>query len=69
MSLLLDSYRRNAEAARTEAERASLPNVQARAIEATAIWLELAERLEWVETQGRIRMDAASQARERSQSQ
>ena len=67
MSNLLDSYRRNAEASRLEAERSTLPNVRARAVDAATIWSELAERLEWVETQSRIRIDAASHAREGSQ--
>ena len=58
MSLLLDSYRRNAAAARLEAERSPLPNVRERAIDVAARWTEMAEQLEWVEEQGRIRMDA-----------
>ncbi|GAC1575505.1 MAG: hypothetical protein NVS3B5_06560 [Sphingomicrobium sp.] len=64
MSLLLDSYRRNAEEARTEAERSSLPNVRARAVEAAARWSELADRLERVEKQSKMRLESASQARE-----
>ena len=48
MSILLDSYRRNAEAARIEAERATLSNVRARAAEAAVRWSEMADRLEWV---------------------
>ena len=53
MSLLLDSYRRNAQAARIEAERSSLPNVRERATKAAATWTEMAERLEWLETHKR----------------
>jgi len=67
MSLLLDSYRRNAAAAHQEAEQASLPNVRARAIDAAARWSELAEKLEWVEEQGRSRTNAALQAKEAAQ--
>jgi hypothetical protein len=55
MSLLLDSYRRNAEAARIEAQRANLANVRKRAADAADIWLALADRLEWVEQQQRAR--------------
>ena len=66
MSLLLDSYRRNAEAARAEAERAALPNIRARAVEVAARWTEMADQLEWVEEQGRVRTEAASLARERA---
>ena len=56
MSQLLDSYRRNAEEARAEAERATLPNVRARALEASVRWTEMAERLERVEEQSQIRL-------------
>ena len=63
MSYILDSYRRNAQAARIEAERASLPNVRARAAEAAARWSEMADRLEWVEEQGRHRIETAAHAR------
>ena len=55
MSQLLDSYRKNAQAAQGEAERATLPNVRDRATEAAAVWSGLAERLEWVEAQQRAR--------------
>ena len=55
MSHLLDSYRRNAEAARTEAERANLANVRKRAADAAEIWLALADRLERVEQRQRAR--------------
>ena len=64
MSLLLESYRRNAAAAHLEAERATLTNVRARFIEAAAIWSDLADKLQWVEEQSGIRLDAASRARE-----
>ena len=62
MSQLLDSYRRNAAAARLDAERATLPNVRARALEAATRWLDLADRLEWVEERTANRL--ASRARE-----
>ena len=55
MSHLLDSYRRNAEAARTEAERANLANVRKRAADAAEIWHALADRLERVEQRQRAR--------------
>ena len=63
MSYLLESYRRNAASAQVEAERSILPNVRARAAEAAARWSEMADRLEWVEEQGRVRIDAANKAR------
>ena len=63
MSNLLESYRRNAASAYVEAERSTLPNVRARAAEAAARWLEMADRLEWVEEQGRIRIEAVAEAR------
>ena len=63
MSYLLESYRRNAASANAEAERSDLPNVRARAAEAAARWTEMADRVEWVEEQGRIRLDTADQAR------
>jgi len=66
MSLLLDSYRRNAEAARLDAERATLPNVRARALDAAARWTEMADQLEWVEEQGRLRTESAARSREAS---
>ena len=55
MSHLLDSYRQNAEAARTEAERANLANVRKRAADAAEIWLALADRLERVEKRQQAR--------------
>lgn len=64
MSYLLESYRRNAASAHAEAERSILPNVRARAVEAAARWTEMAERLEWVEEQGRVRIDATNLARD-----
>lgn len=63
MSLLLETYRKNAAAAELEAERATLPNVQARAVKAAARWSEVTDRLEWVEEQGRIRIEAVGKAR------
>lgn len=55
MSILLESYRKNAAASRVEAERSALPNVRQRAALAAERWSEMAERLEWVEEQGRLR--------------
>lgn len=63
MSFLLNSYRRNADAARVQAATASLPNVRARAAQAAIRWHDLADKLDWVEEQGRIRIEAASKAR------
>lgn len=63
MSYLLESYRRNAASAQVEAQRSILPNVRARAAEAAARWSEMADRLEWVEEQGRIRIEAAAEPR------
>ena len=59
MSALLESYRKNAEASLLEAERAALPNVRRRATEAASIWTGLADKLEWVETQSRLKTLAA----------
>jgi hypothetical protein len=53
MSLQLDSCRRNFEAARLEAEQASLPNLRLRAERAAEAWRVLAERLERAEAQRR----------------
>jgi hypothetical protein len=58
MSFLLDTYRKNAEAARAEAERSTLPNLRARAIEVAARWTEMADQLASAERQGRLRADA-----------
>ena len=55
MSILLESYRKNAVASRIEAERSTLPNVRQRAALAAERWSEMADRLEWVEAQGRLR--------------
>ena len=55
MSHLLDSYRRNAESARLEAERTTLPNVRERAAKAEATWTDLANRLQKVEDNQRAR--------------
>jgi hypothetical protein len=60
MSLLLDLYRKNAEAARLEAERSNLPNVRSRAIDVAARWTEMADQLERAERQGRIRLTDAA---------
>ncbi len=60
MTQLLESYRRNADAARIEAERATLPKVRARAVEVAARWTEMAEELEWVEEQREIRLGAVT---------
>ena len=60
MSLLLDNYRKNAEAARVEAERATLPNVRARAAAVAARWTEMAQVLQGVEAKGRIRLGAVN---------
>ena len=53
MSLLLDSYRRNFEAARLEAQQSVLPNVRNRAARAAEAWKDMAERLAWVEAHKR----------------
>jgi hypothetical protein len=53
MSQLLDSYRRNFEAATLQAEQATLPNVRDRAARAAESWKVMAERLERVEAQKR----------------
>lgn len=45
MSPLLDSYRRNAEAARMAAERATLPNLRRRAETDADAWTQMADRL------------------------
>lgn len=63
MSFLLNSYRRNADAARFQAATAILPNVRARAAQAAIKWQDMADKLEWVEEQGRLRIEAASKAR------
>ena len=60
MSILLETYRKNAAAAELEAQRSTLPNVRAQAVEAASRWTEMADRLEWVETQGRARSDATA---------
>ena len=63
MSFLLNSYRRNADAARVQAATAILPNVRARAAQAAIKWQDMANKLEWVEEQGRLRIEATSKAR------
>jgi hypothetical protein len=54
MSLLLDSYRKYAAVACIEAEQSTLPNVRERAALAAEGWSEMADRLDWVEAQGRL---------------
>jgi hypothetical protein len=54
MFILLDSYHRNFEAARSEAEKSALPNVRERAFRAAETWRAMAERLERVEAQKRV---------------
>ena len=49
MSLLLDSYRKNAEAARIAAEQATLPNARQRAKTDQEAWTKFADRLERLE--------------------
>ena len=49
MSSLLESYRRNAEAARLVAERSVLPNARQRAETDAETWTRLADRLERLE--------------------
>ena len=63
MSLLLKTYRKNAATANLEAQRSTLQNVRARAVEAAARWSEMADRLGWVEEQGRVRIEATDLAR------
>lgn len=58
MSFNAAFYRKNAEAALAEAEKATLPNVRARALEFAARWAEIADRLERVEEHARLRLDA-----------
>lgn len=53
MSLLLDSYRKNAEAARAEAEAANLPNIRERSVRSAERWEEIAAKLERVEAMKR----------------
>ena len=53
MSWLLDSYLRNLEAARLEAERSALPNVRDRATRAAEAWKAMADRLERLEANKR----------------
>lgn len=53
MSYLLDSYRKNAEAAEVEAQTSSLPNVAERAARVAEKWTELAQALERVEANKR----------------
>ena len=60
MSLLLDSYRKNAETARIEAEQSSLPNVRARAAEVANRWNEMAAGPRQVRIRHTVRGQAMS---------
>ena len=60
MSLLLDSYRRNAEAARIEAEQATLPNARLRAETDQEAWTKFADRLEWLEKRQREKREKSA---------
>ena len=53
MSALLDSFRKNAEAAHAEAQTASLANVRERAARAAAVWEEMIQRQEGMENRKR----------------
>ena len=55
MSLLLDSFRKNAAAAHAEASSAILPQVRDRAARAAARWDEMTERQERMEEMQRER--------------
>lgn len=58
MSKLLDSIRKNAEAAYAEAQAATLPQVRDRATRAASRWNEMADRQERVEEMQRDRDQA-----------
>ena len=60
MTQTSESYRENALAALIEAESTTLPNVRARALEVAAKWTAMANQLEWVEEQGRLRLGAVN---------
>ena len=51
--MLLDSLRKNAEAAQLEAENSALPKVRERAARAAATWEAMADRLQRVEAMKR----------------
>lgn len=51
MSHPIDTYRRNAEAARTEAEQSPLPQLRARAAIAAKTWAAMADRQEKYEAE------------------
>ena len=53
MSQLLDSYRKNAEAARAQADATNLPNARERAVRSAKRWEEMADNLERVEAMKR----------------
>jgi hypothetical protein len=60
VSDLLDSYRRNAEAARIAAEQASLPNARMRAKTDQETWTKFADRLEWLEKRQREKREKSA---------
>ena len=60
MHLLLDSIRRNAEAAQAEATSSPLPNVRDRAARAAAVWETMIERHEAMEARQRAKSDGNS---------
>ena len=55
MQSLLDSFRRNAEAAQAEAASSLLPNVRDRAARAAAVWETMIERHEAMEERQRAK--------------
>ena len=55
MSLLLDSFRKNAKAAQAEASDSTLPQVRDRAARAAARWQEMVDRQERIEAMQRDR--------------
>ncbi len=60
VSDLLDSYRRNAEAARIAAEQATLPNARLRAKIDQETWTKFADRLEWLEKRQREKREKSA---------
>ena len=53
MPLLLDSYRKNADVARAQAEATDLPNVREQSVRSAERWEEIAAKLERVEAMKR----------------
>ena len=53
MSSLLDSYRKNAEADRAQAEASDLPNINERSTRSADRWDDMVERLQRVEAMKR----------------